>query len=125
VLAANQTILATKFHSCALGRPWNAQHRSIVMDTYLDSTVLPAGYIVWGTDTPNFNKYTYMAVSDNYGPGVNITAEQNNLHHGLNVTIVLDDAGVRAYRWPVDVFQTEDGNLPNIDWIDHSVLVGP
>lgn len=52
VLAANSTIAPIIKGACPLGRPWNAQHRSIFMDSYFDESVLPEGYIGWGT---NFN----------------------------------------------------------------------
>ena len=39
-------------HACALGRPWNSQHRSIFANTYLDDSILPAGYIEWSATDP-------------------------------------------------------------------------
>jgi hypothetical protein len=94
------------------------------MDTYFDETILPAGYTIW-SGSINLNNYTFMAVYDNYGPGVNLTAENEALYDGIHITIVLDDDGVEPYRWPIDVFQTADGQFPNIEWIDSTVLAGP
>lgn len=40
---------------CALGRPWNAQHRSIFAHCYLDDSIRPSGYIQWGSTDPRIN----------------------------------------------------------------------
>ena len=40
---------------CALGRPWNALHRSIFANTYLDDSIRPSGYIEWGATDPRVN----------------------------------------------------------------------
>ena len=119
VMAANSTIAAKIKGKCALGRPWNAQHRSIFMNSTLDASILPAGYIIWSTATPNLNNLTFMATWSDSGPGYNVTAERAS-----NVTRVLDDVGVQPYRWPVDVFEGPDGTPGDISWIDASVLVG-
>lgn len=50
VQKANSTLNIT--HECALGRPWNAQHRSIFANDYLDDSIRPSGYIQWGTSDP-------------------------------------------------------------------------
>jgi pectin methylesterase-like acyl-CoA thioesterase len=34
-------------HECALGRPWNADMRSIFANNYLDDSIMPSGYIEW------------------------------------------------------------------------------
>lgn len=44
---------------CALGRPWNALHRSIFADTYLDDSIRPSGYIEWGATDPRVNQSMY------------------------------------------------------------------
>jgi pectin methylesterase-like acyl-CoA thioesterase len=41
---------------CALGRPWNALHRSIFANTYLDDSIRPSGYIEWGPTDPRVNQ---------------------------------------------------------------------
>lgn len=41
---------------CALGRPWNALHRSIFANTYLDDSIRPSGYIEWGATDPRVNQ---------------------------------------------------------------------
>ena len=46
-------------HKCALGRPWNAQHRSIFSGCYLDDSILPAGYIEWSASDPRVNYSEY------------------------------------------------------------------
>ncbi|KAM0282225.1 hypothetical protein ACHAQH_003089 [Verticillium albo-atrum] len=118
VLAANASIAQTIKGRCPLGRPWNAQHRSIFSDTYLDASVLPAGYIRWGATDPRTTNLTFMAVHEDRGPGWNVTALEAN----VGVTVVLDDAGVEPYERPVDVFLTEEGVPGNVGWIDQSVL---
>ncbi|KAK3941948.1 pectinesterase [Diplogelasinospora grovesii] len=120
LIAANYTIAQKIKGQCALGRPWNAQHRSVFMDSYFDASIKPAGYIQWGSTDPRVNNYTFMATWDDYGPGYNETAER--LSNG--VTLVLTDEQVAAYRYPVDVFQSPDGSPGNVGWIDQSVLVG-
>jgi len=41
VAKANNTLNIT--HECALGRPWNAQMRSIFANDYLDDSIEPSG----------------------------------------------------------------------------------
>lgn len=89
------------------------------MDTYLDQSILPAGYIPWGSTDPRIINATFMATYDDYGPGYNETAEIAS-----NITRVLDTAEVRPYRWPIDVFQTPDGRFGEIGWIDRNYLFG-
>lgn len=116
VIAANRTIAAQIVGKCPLGRPWNAQHRSIFMDSYLDASIDPDGYIIWA-GSPNFNNYTFMATWRDHGPGNNETAQRLS-----GVTLVLDDEDVKPYRRPADVFITPEGTPRNIEWIDRSVL---
>lgn len=118
LIANNASTAAEVVGQCALGRPWNAQQRSIFMDSYFDASILPAGYIKWGATDPRVNNYTFMATWDNYGPGWNVSAERAS-----NVTIVLDDEEVEPYRWPTDVFLTPSGEPNNTWWVDQSVLV--
>lgn len=40
---------------CSLGRPWNAQHRSIFSFDYLDDSIRPSGYTQWGDTDPRIN----------------------------------------------------------------------
>ncbi|GKT96223.1 LOW QUALITY PROTEIN: pectinesterase [Colletotrichum tofieldiae] len=117
VIAANASIAQTIRGACPLGRPWNAQHRSVFMESYFDASIKPQGYIPWGTTDPRTNNYTFMAVYDDRGPGW--TPEQMA---ASNVTKVLDDAAAKPYRNPVDVFQTAEGEFGFVSWIDQSVL---
>ncbi|KAM5350750.1 hypothetical protein ACJ41O_007255 [Fusarium nematophilum] len=116
VIASNYTISQKIVGKCALGRPWNSQHRSIFMDSYFDASINPAGYIIWNSATPRLDNYTFMATWKDYGPGYNETAQAQS-----NVTIVLTDAEVAPYRLPADVFSTPEGKFGNIRWIDRSV----
>ncbi|KAH7139993.1 pectinesterase [Dactylonectria estremocensis] len=115
VLADNATIAAEIKGTCPLGRPWNDLHRSIFMKTYLDASILPAGYIDWNGG--RFSNNTFMATYSDFGPGWDPVAERNS-----NITIVLDHKGVSSYDTPAEVFATEDGVLGNVGWIDKKVL---
>ncbi|KAF4999678.1 hypothetical protein FDECE_11432 [Fusarium decemcellulare] len=117
VIAANSSIAKDIVGKCPLGRPWNSQHRSIFMKSYFDASINPAGYIIWGKDTPRLDNYTFMATWKDYGPGYDEKAEAES-----NVTLVLTDAEVAPYRLPVDVFQTPDGKLGHVRWIDRKAL---
>ncbi|EXK80457.1 pectinesterase [Fusarium oxysporum f. sp. raphani 54005] len=116
VIASNYTIAQKIVGRCALGRPWNSQHRSIFMNSYFDASIKPAGYIPWGPTTPNLSNLTFMATWKDYGPGYNETVEAQS-----NVTLVLTDSDVAPYRCPANVFSTPDGTFGNIRWIDPSV----
>ncbi|KAF9879418.1 pectinesterase [Colletotrichum karsti] len=116
-IAANSSIAPVIKGACPLGRPWNAQHRSIFMESYFDASIKPEGYIPWGTTDPRTNNVTFMAVYNDSGPGW--TPDQ--MAAG-GVTVVLNETDVEPYRDPVDVFQTEDGKPGFISWIDQSVL---
>jgi len=114
-MAANSTIATSKKGKCSLGRPWNAQHRSVYLNTYLDATILPAGYTKWSTNplTANYNNYTVMAEYKSEGPGFDLAGRIEG-----NITIEFDDNQARTYRTPKDVFMTSDGMQPNYAWID-------
>lgn len=53
VLKANSSLQIQGL--CALGRPWNALHRSIFANTYLDDSIKPSGYIQWSATDPRVN----------------------------------------------------------------------
>ncbi|KAI0132834.1 pectinesterase family protein [Xylariales sp. AK1849] len=116
VISANESIAATIEGKCALGRPWNALHRSIFMESYLDESILPAGYIIWAATDVRFSNTTFMAVYDDYGPGYDQAAIAAS-----NVSIVLDAEEVKPYSAPVDVFITPDGEGGSVNWIDGNV----
>ncbi|KIW00079.1 uncharacterized protein PV09_08421 [Verruconis gallopava] len=118
VIAANSSIAPSIKGKCALGRPWNAQHRSIFVDTYLDASILPAGYIEWSSTDPRINNYTLMAVYEDYGPGYNISAIEAH----SNITTVLNSKTYAPYSSPSKVFLTEDGVPGDSKWIDSSVF---
>lgn len=50
VVKANDSLEIT--HECALGRPWNANMRSIFANNYLDDSIQPNGYIQWSATDP-------------------------------------------------------------------------
>ncbi|KAK4620200.1 putative pectinesterase A [Fulvia fulva] len=116
VIAANDTLDIT--HKCALGRPWNAQHRSIFSNSYLDDSILPAGYIEWSTTEPRVHFNTTMAEYHTYGPGFNATARAAS-----NVTIELTTQQYEPYSTPEKVFQFPfTGTFGNTAWIDKDPL---
>lgn len=45
---------------CALGRPWNPQHRSIFANCYLDDSIRASGYIQWSTADPRVNQSKFF-----------------------------------------------------------------
>lgn len=89
------------------------------MKSYFDSSIMAQGYIPWGGSPQNVGPKTFLAVWDNRGPGNNVSAQIAS-----NLTKVLDDAGVQPFRYPADVFITEDGEPRNVGWIDSSILIG-
>ncbi len=112
VVAANTTSASQIAGKCSLGRPWNALHRSVFMETYLDASILPAGYTTWaGRPGGNIGANTTMAVYKTFGPGEDDAAQRAG-----GVTAVFSESEVRSYRRPVDVF------LGDIDWIDPIAL---
>lgn len=118
VIANNWTTKAQIEGKCPLGRPWNDAHRSIFMNSYLDASILPAGYIEWQPSLPRVDNYTFMATWSDYGPGWNPAAEVAS-----NITKVLNETTVKPYRWPQDVFLYSNGSAGNTFWLDHSVAV--
>ncbi|KAI1824357.1 carbohydrate esterase family 8 protein [Xylaria intraflava] len=119
VLAANSSVAPSITDKCSLGRPWNALHRSLFTNTYLDLSILPGGYTEWeGQPDGNIGINTTMAVYDVYGPGYDAAAEKSS-----NITEIFGEKEATPYLRPVDVFMTPEGKQPNIKWIDHSVLL--
>lgn len=117
-MAANTTIASEIYDKCSLGRPWNPEHRSVYQQTYLDGSILPAGYTAWsGQPNGNIGPNTTMAVWNVSGPGWNSSAEISG-----NITEIWTQEQVKPYSAPVQVFMTEYGEQPNVGWIDVSVL---
>ncbi|XVF49344.1 hypothetical protein PTKIN_Ptkin04bG0004100 [Pterospermum kingtungense] len=68
ILAANDLKPVVGSYSTYLGRPWQQYSRTVVLETYLDSLVSPAGWSKWGNS--NFALDTlYYGEYKNYGPG--------------------------------------------------------
>lgn len=105
-------------HQCALGRPWNAQHRSVFAHNYVDDSILPAGYIEWSSSDPRITDLTFMAEYQDYGPGFNLSAR---LEDGAGVTIELTDDQWAEYDSPDKVFLNADGSPADLFWIDRSI----
>ncbi|KXJ93965.1 pectin lyase fold/virulence factor [Microdochium bolleyi] len=114
--AANSTIAPVIKDKCSLGRPWNDIHRSVIMRSYFDPSILPQGYTGWTGKPPNNNGIgpgTVMAVHDVYGPGYDAAA----VAAASNVTKVFDRAQARPYLRPADVFVSQKGK-PDVKWLD-------
>jgi hypothetical protein len=101
---------------CALGRPWNALHRSIFANCYLDDSIQPNGYIDWSKTDPRVNANTTMAEYKDYGPGWNATARMAS-----NISIVMTAKQYEPYAKVERVFQyPNSGRFGNIGWIDRN-----
>lgn len=113
--AANASIAPEIQGACALGRPWNSQHRSIFAMSYEDGSIRDSGYIDWVVSgVARYEKgVTLMAEYRTYGPGFNATGRVEG-----NVTTVLDRRGYEPYSEPRKVFQNEEGDFGDVSWID-------
>ncbi|KAJ1555574.1 hypothetical protein HK405_000151 [Cladochytrium tenue] len=100
---------------CALGRPWNSLHRSVFADTYLDDSILPAGYIKWSTSDPRYSdELTTMAEYRTYGPGFNETARVAG-----GIDKLLTDEEYLPYSSPSRVFKFPFSDVEgNTAWIE-------
>jgi pectin methylesterase-like acyl-CoA thioesterase len=104
---------------CALGRPWNAAHRSIFANTYLDDSIQSGGYIKWSATDPRYGVNTTMAEYKDFGPGWNLTGRVE-----ANVTIVMTDEEYAPYSTLEKVFQFPfSGKFGNTKWIDRKSQV--
>ncbi|KAI9699914.1 MAG: hypothetical protein M1820_006976 [Bogoriella megaspora] len=104
---------------CALGRPWNAQHRSIFANCDLDDSIRPSGYIEWSSTDPRVNFNTTMAEYHDKGPGFNLTGRLQ----ASNVTKLFNDTQYVPYDTPSKVFQYPfSGKYGNIAWIEKASL---
>lgn len=114
VKKANSSLQLTG--KCALGRPWNAGHRSIFANCNLDDSIIPSGYIAWGATDPRLGANTTMAEYKDYGPGWNATGRAL-----ANITIVMNDKKYEPYSSLEKVFQFPfEGRFGNTAWIDRN-----
>ncbi|CAG7915720.1 unnamed protein product [Penicillium olsonii] len=113
--AANASIAPDIKGKCALGRPWNSQHRSIFANSYEDGTIDSSGYIDWVVSgVARFEKgVTLMAEYQTFGPGFNASGRVAG-----GVTTVLDKKAYEPYSTPQKVFQNQAGVFGNTKWID-------
>ncbi|KAJ5594411.1 Pectinesterase catalytic [Penicillium hispanicum] len=121
VRAANASVAPSIKGACALGRPWNSQHRSIFANTYEDGSIEASGYTNW---------------LDNgvarYEPGVTLMAEYKANGPGFNATgrvaggidTLLSAKAYEAYSSPQKVFQDQTGALGDVQWIDWETVSG-
>lgn len=114
VVSANSSIAPIMKRKCALGRPWNAQHRSIFANSYLDESIMPGGYIQWQPTEPRVNNYTFMAEYKTFGPGWNASGRIDG-----KVTRVLNQEQWEPYSSPAKVFQFfKSEKAGNTAWVD-------
>ncbi|KAF3390558.1 Pectinesterase A [Penicillium rolfsii] len=115
VRAANASVAPSIVGACALGRPWNSQHRSIFARSYEDASIRASGYIDWiVSGVARYEKnVTLMAEYRVYGPGFNATGRAAG-----NVTTILDRDGFEPYSEPRKVFQNQEGVFGDVEWID-------
>jgi hypothetical protein len=114
IAAANSSIAAVIYHRCALGRPWNSLMRAVFANTYMDASVLPAGYIDWAPAKYSEN-LTLQAEFGNFGPGFNASARAGALFDRQ-----LTRAEWSPYSSPADVFQFPDtGAFGNDACVDY------
>jgi pectin methylesterase-like acyl-CoA thioesterase len=50
-----------------LGRPWNDLAVTVYMNTYMDASILPAGFTPWSTALPIIDNNTYYAEYNSSG----------------------------------------------------------
>lgn len=117
VLAANETVKTEIKGRCALGRPWNAQHRSVFIRSYFDESIRSSGYVQWSTSEPRVNNSTFMAVWEDYGPGWDESG-----FRASNVTLVLDQESAAPYSSPQTVFLDGNALVAKTEWIDKEAL---
>ncbi|KAF2153825.1 carbohydrate esterase family 8 protein [Myriangium duriaei CBS 260.36] len=109
---ANSTLNITK--QCALGRPWNAGHRSIFANCDLDDSIRDSGYIQWSATDPRLGPNLTMAEYHDYGAGFNLTGRL-----AANITKLLTPAQYAPYDTPAKVFEYPfTGKFGNTAWID-------
>lgn len=117
--AANSSIAPEIKGACALGRPWNSQHRSIFARCYEDGTIGSSGYIDWVVD--GVARYqegvTLQAEYKSYGPGFNKTGRIEGA-----VTTLLGTKEWKSFSEPKKVFQDQEGVFGNVQWIDWDVV---
>ncbi|KAF2703100.1 carbohydrate esterase family 8 protein [Pleomassaria siparia CBS 279.74] len=119
----NSTLVASLAGQCFLGRPWNSQHRSVFMKTYMDASINSAGYKAWAvSNDPAVSRVvpnvTIMAEYESYGPGWNSTGRIA----GNVTTVYTKEDQVNKYASPLAVFMSETGNQPYVSWIDEQFL---
>ncbi|KAJ6485710.1 pectin lyase-like protein [Mycena sanguinolenta] len=56
-----------------LGRPWNNASVVVYMESYMDSSINPAGFEIWAPTDPR-NETIYYAEEGSHGPGFNASA---------------------------------------------------
>lgn len=89
--------------------------RSIFAYTYLDASILPAGYIDWASP-PRYSNLTLQAEYKNYGPGFNSSARAK-----ASFDRQLTAKEWSVYSAPEKVLQTREGGFGEVNWVDFAV----
>lgn len=121
VQAANASVAPSISGVCALGRPWNSQHRSVFANSYEDGSIRNSGYIDWiVSGAARYEKgTTLMAEYRTFGPGFNRTGRLDG-----GVDTLLDAKGYECYSTPGRVFQNQEGVFGDDGWIDWETVHG-
>ncbi|KIJ54145.1 carbohydrate esterase family 8 protein [Sphaerobolus stellatus SS14] len=69
---ANATTVTTG--NCFLGRPWNDLATTVYMNTFMDESIAPVGFIPFGSGRNVILNTTFYAEFDSTGPGGNTSA---------------------------------------------------
>jgi hypothetical protein len=87
--------------------------RAIFARTYLDSSILPTGFIDWNPS--RYNNYTLQAEYQDYGPGFNSSSRAT-----ANFTVQLTAEQWAPYSSAKKVFQFPNkGVFGNDAWVDY------
>ncbi|KAI0345642.1 pectin lyase-like protein [Trametopsis cervina] len=60
--------------SCFLGRPWNDLATTVFLDTFMDDSIVPAGFKPFDSARPVIANTTFYAEYHSFGPGGNTSA---------------------------------------------------
>jgi len=94
--------------SCFLGRPWNDLATTVYMNTFMDESIAPVGFIPFGGGRNTILNTTFYAEFDSTGPGGN-TSARTPIEH------ILTKSAVKAFT-----LEKVFGEVPK--WIDFEFL---
>ncbi|KAI0839867.1 carbohydrate esterase family 8 protein [Hypoxylon sp. FL0890] len=104
-VAAAQTVSAGSIY---LGRPYNNYSRVAYIDTYLDDSISPAGWLVWSSSNPQTN-HVLFGEYHNYGPGASTSGR-------ASFSQQLSDADVKQFQL-ANFFANQGTSWINMDYV--------